>query len=73
MKEKYKKLKNKMAFCEMVAGKLNLKTDYIVHSFTIDRIPKTHSGFIERALEVQIKFDKKVEEMQEEINESLIV
>lgn len=73
MKEKYKKLKNKMAFCEMVAGKLHLTTDYIVHSFTIDRIPKTHSEFIKRALDIQINFDKKVEEMQEEINESLTV
>lgn len=73
MKEKYKKIERKMAFCEMVAGKLNLTTDYIVHCFTIDRIPKTHSEFITRALDIQINFDKKVSEMQEEINESLIV
>lgn len=73
MKKKYKQLKNKMAFCEMIAGKLKLNTSYVVNSFVTGRIPIVHSEFINRALDIQLSFDNKVEEMQKEVNESIIV
>ena len=64
MKDKFKKIDQKTAFIEFIAGKLDLKNDSVRCYFDSGKIPSKHSEFINKALDIQLEYDQKIREIK---------
>ena len=72
MKEKYKKLDQKMAFLLMLSLKLEIKVTSLQGYFTENgTIPPKHQELINRAIDLQLEADEKIREIENVVFEQL--
>ena len=72
MKEKYKKLDQKMAFLLMLSLKLEIKVTTLQGYFTENgTIPPKHQELINRAIDLQLEADEKIREIENVVFEQL--
>lgn len=64
MKEKYKKIMHKTEFCNMLSKKLGVKRKSITNYFEKNDIPIKHLEKINKALDLRLKLDDKIKEIE---------
>jgi len=72
MKEKYKQLEKKMAFLKAVAIRLNVEVQTLQGYFSENgNIPLKHKERIEKAIELQLKADEKIRQIEVQVFEEI--